>query len=65
MSFNSKQFLADRERLLEPDFIIIKGSKVWHQPVITQHANMPQYVKKSEEEILKMEDEYLESKGII
>jgi len=66
MSFSSKAFLADRERLLEPDSIIIHGSHKWHQPVIVKQAKItePKPDYRTEEEITRMEDEYLKNYGV-
>lgn len=66
MSYHSKAFLADRERLLEPDTVLRKGSRVWHQDEHTVHTVLvlppPDY--RTEAEIEAAEDEYLKSKGI-
>jgi len=66
MSYNSAAYLADRERLLEPDSIIIRGSQKWHKPIIVQHAKIaePQPDYRTAEDIERMEDEYLNSKGV-
>jgi len=66
MSYNSKAFLADRERLLEPDSIIIKGNRKWHQPVINvyQVAKNQQYEQLSEAEDNARQDEYLKKHGV-
>jgi len=65
MSFNSAAYLAYHERLLEPDSVLIRGSQKWHKPIIVQHAKiaepLPDY--RTEEELERMEDEYLKMKG--
>lgn len=67
MSYNSKAFLADRERLLEPDNIIRRGSQKWHKQIIVQHAKIAETKPdtRTEKEITDMENEYLKSHGII
>lgn len=67
MSYNAKAFLADRERLLEPDSVIIRGSQKWHKQIIIQHAKINDRIEdtRSEKEIEEMEDNYLRSHGII
>lgn len=67
MSYNSKAFLADRERLLEPEPVRGTRSSRWHKDVIEQHAKLPVLPPpdcRTEEEITRAEYEYLKQFGI-
>ena len=58
MSYNGQRYLADRERLLEPDTVIITGTRKRYAEIkpVAYSKTLP-----NDEEA---QDEYLESKGI-
>lgn len=67
MGFNSKAFLADRERLLEPDQVHGTRKSKWHQDQHTVHTVLvlppPEY--RTEQELQDIEDDHLAKHGII
>jgi len=62
MSFNSKAYLADRERLLEPDTVLIKGNRKKYEPI--KVPPMVVYPVISEYEQNRREDEYLKKHNV-
>lgn len=65
MSFASKQYFAYQERLLEPDSRIIMGNaKRIHEVKRSVVIRNPSPDNRTLEEIERMEDEYLKSKGV-
>ena len=58
MSYNSKQFLAYHERLLEPDQVT--GTRRFRKPPREQFTFPPQPVELSEYERARREDENIE-----
>ena len=65
MSFSSKQSFAYQERLLEPDSRIIMGNaKRIHEVKRSVVIHNPSPDNRTQEEIERMEDEYLKSKGV-
>lgn len=66
MSFSSKQYFAYQERLLEPTSIIIRGNaKRIHEVKRNIVVINPSPDTRTADEIERMEDEYLKSKGVI
>lgn len=67
MGYNGQRYLEDRERLLEPDSVIIKGNHKWHQPVIVQHATvqLPPPDFRTEQELLDVENDHLRKHGAL
>ena len=65
MSFASKQYFAYEERLLEPDSRIIMGNaKRIHEVKRSIVIRNPSPDNRTQEEIYRMEDEYLKIKGV-
>ncbi len=64
MSYNSKAYLAYEERRLQPDTALIKGNHRWHQPIVIKHAKLPPPDLRNEDDIEKMEDEYLKKYNV-
>lgn len=63
MSFNSKAYLADRERLLEPHTVLIKGTRRrYHE--ISKQLVLQKPDTRTELEIEAMEDEFLKQHNI-
>jgi len=67
MSFHSKAFLADRERLLEPEPVHGTRSTKWHQDQHEVHTiqHLPPPDLRTERELEEMENAYLRYKGVI
>lgn len=63
MSFNSKAFLVDRERLLEPDQEL-RGTRRQHNEIRKPVILAPPEREVSEYERNRIEDEYLKQYGI-
>jgi hypothetical protein len=64
MSFNSKQYLAHEERRMEPESVLVKGTRRRYAEVKVYNVATPPE-RLDEEADNRAQDEYLKSKGII
>lgn len=63
MSFNSKQYLLHEERRLQPDDVLIKGTRRrYHE--ISKELVLQKPDTRTEEQLEQQEDEYLKQHGI-